>query len=556
MRLAEPKTRLRILLGAVALLLLAAALYPYARDEWRHHRLVAALDSSNPRQRMRAAIMLGERGDARAVPALVDTLDMSVDARSREAVAALCKLGGIAAARALEAALHRPGTDRALAIEALACIDLPEARAALAGALNGADMALLQTAVVMLSGSPDPRIVALIAGAARKTDRARRLTIVASLSDAAGRPLAAGLVAILAAAANDPDEAIRGAAREALRWNQLNQPGSTGTWKPADPSAPDGKALAAAATRAAAFLLARQDPAGFWRTARSRAPAAGGAVSEVNTYLTPMIVDMLDPVAAQSELSETLARARRQIGGEIEPSGLVRYYGAAAMAGGTNRICGIAYDADDTALAWRIAPRSDPRMLAAALKTLRDYRAPNGLYRTWLSSSDGAECIDRGKDPNPTDIAIQTHILMFLAKTSPAEGQALCAALTRAVDDDRIWVYYQREPLVPLIRQRDLAEAGCPLQIPEARIRTGVAGQGKWLAAGRALLNPHTSPADRAATLRLLHRLAQGDFAAIRQAPPLLYQNDSTAKVPAFYWSQEYGYALWLRLYYEATRGQ
>jgi hypothetical protein len=38
--------------------------------------------------------------------------------------------------------------------------------------------------------------------------------------------------------------------------------------------------------------------------------------------------------------------------------------------------------------------------------------------------------------------------------------------------------------------------------------------------------------------------------------PPLLYHNDLTASVPRFYWSEEFGYALWLRLYFENERAR
>jgi hypothetical protein len=196
-------------------------------------------------------------------------------------------------------------------------------------------------------------------------------------------------------------------------------------------------------------------------------------------------------------------------------------------------------------------------MLRNALATLRQHRAANGLYRTWLAPTDRLQCIDRGSDPNPTDVGIQMHILMLLAQANPAEGQALCTALRKSITDDRIWTYYRLEPLIPLIRQGDLDKAGCPIDVPEGRIRTDVAGQGKWLAAGLALSRQSRTTAgalDQSATIRLLQRLAQGDFLAIRRAPPLLYQNDATGTVPAFYWSQEFGYALWLRLYFETVR--
>jgi hypothetical protein len=47
----------------------------------------------------------------------------------------------------------------------------------------------------------------------------------------------------------------------------------------------------------------------------------------------------------------------------------------------------------------------------------------------------------------------------------------------------------------------------------------------------------------------LLTRLGDNDFALLRTTPPLLYHNDLSATVSRFYWSQDAGYALWLRLY-------
>jgi hypothetical protein len=51
----------------------------------------------------------------------------------------------------------------------------------------------------------------------------------------------------------------------------------------------------------------------------------------------------------------------------------------------------------------------------------------------------------------------------------------------------------------------------------------------------------------------VLRQLADQDFALVRQSPPLLYHNDLTATVPRFYWSEDVGYALWLRLAQEAA---
>jgi hypothetical protein len=42
----------------------------------------------------------------------------------------------------------------------------------------------------------------------------------------------------------------------------------------------------------------------------------------------------------------------------------------------------------------------------------------------------------------------------------------------------------------------------------------------------------------------------------LARTPPLLYHNDLTASVHRFYWSEELGYALWLRLYFENERAR
>ena len=57
-----------------------------------------------------------------------------------------------------------------------------------------------------------------------------------------------------------------------------------------------------------------------------------------------------------------------------------------------------------------------------------------------------------------------------------------------------------------------------------------------------------------AEALDLLRRLSADDFSALRRSPPLVYHNDLTASVRRFYWSEEFGYALWLRLYVECER--
>jgi hypothetical protein len=110
---------------------------------------------------------------------------------------------------------------------------------------------------------------------------------------------------------------------------------------------------------------------------------------------------------------------------------------------------------------------------------------------------------------------------------------------------------------VPILRQADLRRAGCALHVPEARLAVAAAGQEDWLAAGRLLDGLHSAEGPRPSsetTEILLRKLASDDFSAVRRAPPLLYHNDFTGQTPRFYWSEDFGYALWLRLYFENAR--
>jgi len=213
----------------------------------------------------------------------------------------------------------------------------------------------------------------------------------------------------------------------------------------------------------------------------------------------------------------------------------------------------ISPDSDDTALVWRIAPTSDPHLKEKALATLTQYRSPAQLYMTWLAPPGSFKCIDPGKDPDPADVAIQMHILMFLAQENPTDAALLCAALGKTIDDDRIWVYYKIAPLIPILRLADLKTAGCSISLPPARKKSKVLGQDIWnRAALRISQAQEDSPVPSSTEMSdLLQELAKDDFAAIRDNPPLLYHNDMSASTPRFYWSPDFGYALWLRLYFQ-----
>ena len=312
-----------------------------------------------------------------------------------------------------------------------------------------------------------------------------------------------------------------------------------------------GDDLALDARRAAAFLSGRQQAPGYWLTAYTRAIRYEQPQQELNTFLPAVLIDMLDPVAGDARLAGNFQRARDFLAGQIEDTGLVRYHGRPEAVGSLG--CVITADADDTALAWRIAPGSHPERLPMALSTLKRYRTAEGLYRTWLAPRSLYQCLDPGKDPDPADVTIQMHVLMFLAKADPPAARELCSALQRTIADDRIWVYYRRSPILPILRQTDLQREGCALELPPSRLRPASPEQAVWVTTAQMLRSRPDK--DSAAVTDLLRRLALDDFRAVRQSPPLLYHNDLTASVPRFYWSEEMGYALWLRLYFEHRRG-
>ncbi|HEV8580091.1 MAG TPA: hypothetical protein VGX68_13545 [Thermoanaerobaculia bacterium] len=329
----------------------------------------------------------------------------------------------------------------------------------------------------------------------------------------------------------------------------LTAPGAT---TGAPPTAAAGDDLGENATQAAARIREHQQAEGYWLTAYTSGTRFHEPRPEMNTFLTALLVDLLDPLAASRGLEDNLQRARRHLTGQIEAGGLVRYHGRPDGPGIGTLGCAITPDTDDTALVWRIAPGPERGQLTAALATIDRYRTREGLYRSWLAPREAYRCLDPGTDPNPADVAIQMHLLLLLAEVRPPAGHALCEALRSNLDADRIWVYYRGTPLIPILRLADLHAAGCDLPLPEARMRTAVPGQEIWVAAARWLMPPalaKTSPPDAVLIRAVLRELAREDFALLRTDPPLLYHNDLTATVARYYWSEDVGYALWLRLY-------
>src|SRR5271166_2423113 len=322
-------------------------------------------------------------------------------------------------------------------------------------------------------------------------------------------------------------------------------------------AAMDPQTLSARAQQAAHFIESHQDSQGYWLTEFTKTPSYRHPRQEMNTYFNAMMVDLLTPIAEEAQLEGNLTRARRFLAAQIEDGGLVRYHGRPDSTVIGKLGCAITPDTDDTALVWRIAPAADRGRLGLALATLRDYRKPDGLYRTWLSPRERYECVDPGVDPNPADAGIQMHVFMLLATKDPPAARTLCRALGKLITKDEAWVYYRMAPDIPTLRQADLYNAGCAVELPPSLLNRAADGQQEWIALARFLqpfLRAGATAPRRTEVESLLKTLSRDDFALLRQTPPLLYHNDLTASVPRFYWSESLGYALWLRLYFENER--
>lgn len=319
------------------------------------------------------------------------------------------------------------------------------------------------------------------------------------------------------------------------------------------PSPLPAAALQAMAARAAALLREHQTDYGAWLTAHTVSPHYQAPQPELNTFLTSTLVDLLAPVAPAQGLDPVLQRARLHLAAQIESDGLVRYHGLPDGPTIGTLGCAITPDADDTALVWRIAgPGAGDARRQPMLDVLARYRDARGFYRTWLAPKSRYRCLDPGSDPNPTDIAIQLHVYLMLREFDPPSAQALCANLQRGFRDEDIWVYYAKSALLPYLRVAELRERGCVLPLPVERLALAAQGQAVWSEAVHWLVEATTSPdsvSARQAARRVLTQLGADDFAALRRSPPLLYHNDLSATVRRFYWSEDVGYALWLRLH-------
>src|SRR5262249_47461060 len=132
--------------------------------------------------------------------------------------------------------------------------------------------------------------------------------------------------------------------------------------------------LGSSAITAAARIRQHQQAPGYWLTAFTSAPRFEQPHDEMNTFMTSLLVDLLEPLPAGTGLAGNVQRAPQHLTGQIEANGLVRYHGLPDAPGIGTLGCAITPDTDDTALVWRIAPAEDRQRLSSALATINGYR--------------------------------------------------------------------------------------------------------------------------------------------------------------------------------------
>ena len=115
---------------------------------------------------------------------------------------------------------------------------------------------------------------------------------------------------------------------------------------------------------AAARLREHQQAPGYWLTAYTSATRFQEPRPEMNTFLTALLVDLLDPLAATGGLGDSLQRARQHLTGQIEAGGLVRYHGLPGRS--RHRHPGVRHHPGHRRHGARLEARSRPRPPAAA----------------------------------------------------------------------------------------------------------------------------------------------------------------------------------------------
>jgi hypothetical protein len=294
------------------------------------------------------------------------------------------------------------------------------------------------------------------------------------------------------------------------------------------------------------ILLAAPAPDGSIKTPYSFTREYKDLRYQVDVWLPAILVALVEPVTDAAGLRAWVESERAYLRDQIETNGLVRYHG---------RKSDIVPDTDDTSLVWLAAPLPDEALARKAIEAIRQFRTPEGLYRTWMNDGGIPGHPNEGLDPNPPDFGINMHIFLFMSRYAPDAAGEVCAVLQAHRLERRCYPYGRLAIPFYYVREVSMRAAGCDLATAEEVFDTSTPGQAVYAEAGRMIRDLALGPKPcRADVARVLRQLAADNFRHAREAPPLIYHADLTALRPRYYWSAEFAAALWMRLYTDAAQ--
>ena len=271
--------------------------------------------------------------------------------------------------------------------------------------------------------------------------------------------------------------------------------------------------------------------------------------TELCSWHNLVMVDLLQPLADNYNFDSLLIKSMIYVREVFYDSltGLVKF--------GT-RITEYPKDSDDTALYWLLNDDVDTTLIPGVIDTLLKYQNEKGLYHIWLREVGCSNLRACGKDPNPTDLLSNIHVYLFLKKYSSDLANELCEAFQNNAEGlSNLWIYNSKTPWLYYIRQIDLEKDSCRLAwnnfddeikpFAGQEIYTEMSKLILDLALGRELEKNRTKAQE------VLHKVAKEKFKFVKTHPIAMFHNDLTAKKPAYFWSYDIPYALWLRLNHE-----
>ena len=310
------------------------------------------------------------------------------------------------------------------------------------------------------------------------------------------------------------------------------------------------------------LLTTSQQEDGNWVPELTPHPMYEEAVAEPEVTATGMMLSVLRPIAESYCLQPQVNSAFEFVSSQIEPSGLVRFYGRHDHLSPENQNVSIAPDRwmspdlGDTALAWLVATPSHGReRVYQMLDHIEEHRdEQHGMYLTWLGDPDSYFMRHRARNPIDIQILFEVYLVMQSQRVEMEAAGRICDFLQHHVNEKDYWVWFRYAPLAPLLTLYDMELAGCPLEVDPDLLEPSAEHQADyyWLAETFLQLNRvEFSTPPPAAELRAIERrlrvMARNDFESMQMYPAMIY-NKEIEEPRGFYWMTEFGLALWLRV--------